>query len=181
MDLIKVTGVTECPTPATKCEVQSFLGFTNFYQCFIQDFSDHARALFDPTKKGVDWKWRPPGQEAFDKLKELITTAPVLAFPDNSQMYHVEADASDVGTEATIAQQSLEDGMWHPIAFFSKSLSLVEKNYEIHDKEMLAIICALEEWWHFLEGARHKFEIWTDHKNLEYFWTSKKLNRRNGR
>ena len=70
----------------------------------------------------------------------------MLAFPDDSQMYRVEADALDVATGATISQQSLEDGMWHPIAFFSKSLSLVEWNYEIHDKEILAIICALEEW-----------------------------------
>jgi len=67
------------------------------------------------------------------------------------------------------------------VAFYSKSLSLVERNYEIHDKEMLAIICALEEWRHFLEGARHPVEIWMDHKNLEYFMTAKKLNRRQAR
>jgi len=62
------------------------------------------------------------------------------------------------------------------VAFYSKSLSLVKRNYEIHDKEMLTIICALEEWRHFLEGAQHPVEIWTDHKNLEYFMTAKKLN-----
>ena len=67
------------------------------------------------------------------------------------------------------------------MAFYSKSLSPVEQNYKIHDKEMLAIICALEEWRHFLEGARHLVEIWTDHKNLEYFMTAKKLNRRQAR
>ena len=71
--------------------------------------------------------------------------------------------------------------MWHPVAFSSKSLSPVERNYEIHDKEMLAIIRALDEWRHFLEGAHHPFEIWTDHKNLEYFMTAKKLNRRQAR
>ena len=64
------------------------------------------------------------------------------------------------------------------MAFYSKSLSLVKQNYEIHDKEMLAIICTLEEWRHFLEGAWHLVEIWIDHKNLEYFMTAKKLNRR---
>jgi hypothetical protein len=68
--------------------------------------------------------------------------------------------------------------MWHPVAYYSKSLNAVERNYEIHNKEMLAIIRALEDWCHFLEGARHKFEIWTDHKNLEYFMSAKKLNRR---
>ena len=78
----------------------------------------------------------------------------MLAFPDDSWMYCVDADASDVATGATISQQSPEDRMWHPIAFFSKSLSPVEWNYEIHDKEMLAIIRALEEWRHFLEGTQ---------------------------
>ena len=72
-----------------------------------------------------------------------------------------------------MSQQSTTDGKWHPIAFYSKSLSSVERNYEIHDKEMLAIIRALEEWRHFLEGATHLVEIWTDHKNLEYFMTAK--------
>jgi len=67
------------------------------------------------------------------------------------------------------------------VAFYSKSLSPVERNYKIHDKEMLAIICALEEWRHFLEGAQHPVEIWTDHKNLEYFMTAKKLNHRQAR
>jgi len=75
----------------------------------------------------------------------------------------------------------MADGKWHPVAFYSKSLSSVERNYEIHDKEMLAIICALEEWRHFLEGVTHPVEIWTDHKNLEYFMTAKKLNRRQAR
>ena len=78
-------------------------------------------------------------------------------------------------------QQSLEDGKWHPVAFLSKSLSPVERNYEIHDKEMLAIVRALEEWRHFLEGVEHQVKIWMDHKNLEYFMTTKKLNQRQAR
>jgi len=73
------------------------------------------------------------------------------------------------------------DRKWYPVAFYSKSLSSVEQNYEIHDKEMLAIICALEKWRHFLEGVTHLVEIWTDHKNLEYFMTAKKLYRRQAR
>ena len=77
-----------------------------------------------------------------------------------------------------MSQQSATDRKWHLVAFLSKSLSVVEWNYEIHDKEMLAIIQAMEEWRHFLEGAEHQFEVWTDHKSLEYFWSAKKLNRR---
>ena len=68
------------------------------------------------------------------------------------------------------------DRKWHPVAFYSKFLSSVEWNYKIHDKKMLAIICVLEEWRHFLKEATHSVEIWTDHKNLEYFITAKKLN-----
>ena len=77
-----------------------------------------------------------------------------------------------------LSQQSPDDEKWHPVTFLSKSLSAVERNYEIHDKEMLAIIQAMEEWRHFLEGAEHQFEVWTDHKNLEYFMMAKKLNQR---
>ena len=77
-----------------------------------------------------------------------------------------------------LSQQSLDDEKWHPVTFLSKSLSVVECNYEIHDKEMLVIIQAMEEWRHFLEGAEHKFKVWTDYKNLEYFMTAKKLNQR---
>ena len=76
-----------------------------------------------------------------------------------------------------MSQQSTANRKWHSVAFYSKSLSSVEWNYEIHDKEMLAIIHALEEWRHFLEGATHLVEIWTNHKNLEYFMMAKKLNR----
>jgi len=79
--------------------------------------------------------------------------------PQDSEPFWVEADSSDFTTGAVLSQQSSTDGKWHPIAFYSKSLSSVERNYEIHDKEMLAIIRALEEWRHFLEGATHPVEI----------------------
>jgi len=105
-----------------------------------------------------------------------VTTALVLMSPQDSEPFQVEADSLDFTIGAVLSQQSTADGKWHPVAFYSKFLSSVERNYEIHDKEMLAIICALEEWRHFLEGATHPVEIWTDHKNLEYFMTAKKLN-----
>jgi len=73
------------------------------------------------------------------------------------------------------------DEKWRPVAFISKSLSDTERNYEIHDKEMLAVVRCLEAWRHFLEGTTRKFEIWTDYKNLEYFMKAQKLNRRQAR
>jgi len=69
-----------------------------------------------------------------------------------------------------------EDRKWRPVIFLSKSLNEMERNYKIHDKEMLAVIRGLENWRHLLEGAKYKFKIWTDHKNLEYFMRAQKLN-----
>jgi len=154
-----------------KTDIQAFLGFVNFYQRFIRDFSAKARPLFDLTCSEQVWTWSGKEQTAFEDLKTAVTTAPVLMSPQNSEPFQVEADSSDFATGAVLSQQSTTDGKWHPVAFYSKSLSSVERNYEIHDKEMLAIIRALEEWRHFLEGATHPVEIWTDHKNLEYFMT----------
>ena len=125
MDPVKVSGVAEWPTPWNKKEVQSFVGFVNFYWRFIKDFSHHARALFDLPKKDVRWKWEESEQVAFNKLKELIMSTPVLIFPDDSCPYRVEADSSDVATRVVLSQQtSLENGRkWHPVTFISKSLS----------------------------------------------------------
>lgn len=88
--------------------------------------------------------------------------------------YKVECDASDYATGAVLSQK--QNNEWQPIAFFSKALTATEQNYEIHDRELLAIIQALEEWWHYLQGSANKIEIITDHKNLEYFLSAKKLN-----
>jgi len=106
-----------------------------------------------------------------------VTTALILASPQDLEPFRIEADSSDFASRAVLSQQLPGEEKWHPVAFYSKSLSLVEQNYEIHDKEMLTIIRALEEWRYLLEGARHPVEIWIDHKNLEYFMTAKKLNR----
>jgi len=180
MDPVKIEGVSQWPEPQNVKEVQSFIGFVNFYRRFIQDFSDIARPLHNLTRKETPWTWASEQKAAFKILKDKVTSSPILIFPDESKPYKVEADSSDYATGAVLSQEG-EDGKWHPVAFLSKSLGEVERNYEIHDKEMLAIIRALEEWRHYLEGAEHTFQIWTDHKNLEYFMSAKKLNRRQAR
>jgi len=114
----------------------------------------------------------------FENLKTAVTTAPVLVSPQELNPFQIKVDSSDFTTGEVLSQQSTTDGKWHPIAFYSKSLSSVEQKYKIHNKEILAIIHVLEEWRHFLEEATHLVEIWTNHKNLEYFMTAKKLNRR---
>ena len=129
MNLAKVTGVSEWPTLSNKKEVQSFLGFTNFYQRFIEGFLHISQPLFDLTKADSRFKWSSEEKLEFDTLKDKITSAPILALPDNSRPYCVEADSSDFATRAVLSQQNLEDGKWHPVTFVSKSLSLVERNY----------------------------------------------------
>jgi hypothetical protein len=146
MDPVKVAGVADWPKPQNKKEVQSFLSFTNFYQWFIQDFSHHAWPLFDLTSKNAPWTWGEAQQTAFDELKHAVTSQPVLMFADDAHPFRIEADSSDFATGAVLSQQSAEDEKWHPVAFLSKSLNAVERNYKVHDKEMLAIIRALEEW-----------------------------------
>ena len=120
------------------------------------------------TQKLKDWSWGTAEQQAFDTLKNAITSAPMLAFPSRSGLFHLECDASNFATGAILLQRQ-EDGLFHPIGFMSKSFSDMERNYQIHNKEMLAIMHALEEWRHFLEGSDQKFEIHMDHKNLSYF------------
>ena len=104
----------------------------------------------------------------------------MLVVPDIDKEMRVEADASEYATGGVLSMKC-EDEKWRLVAFISKLLNEVERNYEIHNREMLAIIKCLDEWRHLLEGAQSKFEIWSDHKNLEYFMSSQKLNHRQAR
>jgi len=100
--------------------------------------------------------------------------------PDLDKKMRIEVDVFDYVTGG-VSSIKCEDGKWRPVAYLLKSLNETERNYEIYDKEILAVIRELENWRHFLEGARFKFEIWTDHKNLEYFMTVQKLSQRQAR
>src|SRR5260221_14390237 len=149
MDPVKVQGVTDWPQPVKVKDVQSFIGFMNFYWRFIHNFSEIAHPLHVLTWKSKDWSWGAAEQQAFDALKNAITSAPMLTFPSRSGLFHLECDASNFAMGAILSQQQ-EDGLFHLIGFMSKSFSNTEWKYQIHDKEMLAIMHALEEWRHFL-------------------------------
>src|SRR6266436_5414500 len=176
MDPTKVRGVMEWPTPTKVKEVQSFLGFVNFYRKFIHNFSNVTHPLYVLTHKTQQWVWGSPKQKAFDALKKAVTSAPILTFPSQSSHFHLECDTSNFVTGAVLSQAQA-DGTHQPIAFMSKGFSDAEHNYQIHDKEMLAIMHALDKWCHFLEGATEKFKILMDHQNLTYFQDAQKLNR----
>ena len=175
MEKEKVKGVLEWPTPKCVKEVQKFLGLVNYYRRFIERFASVARLLHDMVKKDKKWEWMEKQDKAFEELKRRFTEEPVLAAPDLDKKIRIEVDASDYTTGRVLSMEC-EDGLWRLVAFLSKSLNKIERNYEIHDKEILAIIRGLEAWKHLLEGAQFKFKIWMDHKNLEYFMKVQKLN-----
>jgi len=176
MEKEKMDGVLSWLEPRNVKDVRKFLGLANYYRRFIKDFARVARPMNVLTRKDVKWQWGVEQQKAFDKLKRVFTTKPVLAAPDLDKKFRVEANASNYTTGGVLSMKC-SDEMWRPVAFISKSLSDTERNYKIHDKEMLAVVRCLEAWRHFLEGTTIKFEIWTDHKNLEYFIKAQKLNR----
>ena len=97
-------------------------------------------------------------EEAFEELKKRFMQEPVLAAPDLDKKIRMEVDTSDYATGGVLLMEE-EDGKWRPVTFIFKSLNEIERNYEIHDKEMLAIIRGLESWRYLLEGAQFKFEI----------------------
>jgi RNase H-like domain found in reverse transcriptase len=130
--------------------------------------------------KDTPFWWTDVERNAFLKLKSLITSALILVFPSKSGHFRVEADASGYVTGAVLSQLQ-DDGKWHLVGFLSKSLSEAERNYDIYDKELMAVIQALEAWRHYLEGSPHTIEILTDHQNLQYFQSAQKLNRRQAR
>jgi len=145
MNPVKVAGVHDWPIPENQTDIQAFIGFVNFYRRFIWDFSTIARPLFNLTRSDKAWNWDAKEQEAFECLKMAVTTAPVLVSPQDSEPFCIEADSSDFASEAILSQQLPGEEKWHLVAFYSKFLSPVEQNYEIHDKEMFAIICTLEK------------------------------------
>jgi hypothetical protein len=133
MDPVKIPGVADWPMHSNKEEVQSFVGFINFYQHFIPGFSHHARALFNLIMKDVMFIWGLPQEDSFMKLKELITSAPVLVLPNDDLPFRLEANGSGIATGTVLSRQQVNDNAWHPITFLSKALNPVEQNYKIHD------------------------------------------------
>ena len=132
------------------------------------------------TRKDVKCQWGKKQQQAFDKLKEIFITRLVLVAPDLDKEFRVEVDASNYATGGVLSIKC-SNKLWRPVAFISKSLSDTERNYEIHNKEILVVVRCLEAQRYFLEETTIKFEIWTNHKNLEYFMKVQKLNKRQAR
>lgn len=180
MDPAKVDTIVNWPTLINVKDVQSFLGFANFYRRFIYGYSKLAAPLTNLTKKDVPFIWSPECQKAFGTLKAAFTSEVVLKHYNPDSRIVVETDASDYVSGGILSQYD-EEGILHPIAYFSKKHNPAECNYEIYDKELMAIVRAFEEWRPELEGSSLPIDVITDHKNLEYFMSTKQLSRRQAR
>ena len=177
MDLVKTEAIRTWARPTLKKQIQSFLEFCNFYQRFIEECSKIAKPVYQLTEKDRKWEFGEEQQTAFESLIHKLTHAPILAHYDPKKAVTIETDASKYVTGGIISQIG-DDGFLRPIAFRSKSMSKSECNYDVHDKELLAIILAVEDWRRYVKGSRKRAKILTDHKNLVPFMTQKKLNER---
>ena len=177
----KVAAVDRWPTPTTQKEVEQFLGLAGYYRRFIAGFSKIASPLSElcgtlkaakggsqraPPRKRFEWGAEQ--QQAFEQLKAAVVSAPCLAIPDPTRDFIVHTDASGYATGAVLMQQ-FDDGL-RPIAFLSKKMTKAERNYPVHEQELLAILNALKAWRHYLGGRR--FSVLTDHQSLQYVETS---------
>jgi len=180
MDSVKIQAIQDWPEPRKVKDIQSFLGFANFYHRFIHNYSDIVVPLTRLTRKDKKWDFSDVCHKAFNDLKSAFLSAPVLThwIPDSPII--VETDASDYAI-AAILSIILPNGEIHPVAFSSRTLSASELNYDTHDKELLAIFDAFKKWRHYLEGSGSPIDVVMDHKNLEYFSTTKLLTRRQAR
>ena len=160
------------------------VSIANFYRRFIKGYSDVVSPLTALTKKEqgkhAPFVWGPAQQDVCDRLKTAFTTAPILAHFDFDRQIVVETDASDFVSAGVLSQYD-DQGILHPVAYFSKKHSPAECNYEIYDKELMAIVRCFEEWRPHLEGAPTPVQVLSDHKNLEYFMSTKLLSRRQAR
>jgi hypothetical protein len=175
MDPEKIRAVQDWEPPSNLKDVRAFLGFANFYRCFVCNYSHIVQLLTFLTRKGVPFAWSTEQQMAFDTLKATFTSAPVLAHFDPDRDVIVETDASDYVSTGVLSHYD-DDNVLHPVAYFSKKHSPAECNSEIYDKELMAIVRAFEEWRPELQSIINPIHVLSDHKNLEYFTTTKLLN-----
>jgi hypothetical protein len=180
MDPKKIRTVQDWEPPSNLKDVHAFLGFANFYRCFIVNYSCIVQPLTFLTRKGVPFAWSIEQWTAFHTLKATFPSAPVLAHFDPDRDVIVEMDASDYVSTSVLSQYD-DDNVLHPMADFSKKHSPVECNYEIYNKELMAIFRAFEEWRPELQSVINPIRVLSDHNNLQYFMTTKLLNQREAR
>jgi hypothetical protein len=175
MEEAKVEKVKDWKPPQNATEVRCFLGFTGYYHYFIKGYSQIAHPLLDLTKKSTSWHWGKNQQKAFEKLKTRMCNQPILTNPDPSKTFYLQTDALTTGVGAVLTQEVEGSKKCKPVAYFLCTFSLAESNYDIYEKEFLAVIKAIKNWRAHLIWMEKPFIIETNHKNLTYWKEPKKL------
>ncbi len=193
MEPDRIATIAEWPIPESHRDIQVFLGFANFYRRFIKGFSKIVKPLTAMLKGGKEGKifgpfvLTPEMKDAFRRLQDEFTRAPVLAHFDYEKPIRLETDASGFAIAGIISQpaqdprapegegERVKDRDWHPVAFWSRTMSDTERNYSVGDQEMLAIVESCCHWRHYLEGSKYPVKVLTDHLNLQGFMKSKPL------
>ena len=168
MDPVKLAGIQKWPTLTTVKQVQSFLGFGNYYQQFIKKFAHLAQPLNNLLKKDAKFEWTNECQISFETLKKKLSEEPVLMMPDQTKPFQIETNAFKYASGAVLTQTNMNSKQ-HPIAFLSKTFTEMKRNYDVYDRELLVIIRALTEWRHYIQGTNHMTMVYLDRKNLTYF------------
>ncbi len=178
-DPSKVNSIKNWPVLTNVQEVRSFIGLAQYYRRFMPNFAAIASPLTDltrgtgPKKRSINWT--KECQESFDKIKTLLTSAPVLELPNMAKPFRIETDASDYGVGAVLLQPGDNgDEQWHPVAYESKKLSNAERNYPAQERELLGIIHALRTWRCFVDGCTGGYTVYSDHMPLKYFRSQEK-------
>ena len=173
VDEEKIKTIQKWPTPTSVGHVRSFHGLASLYRRFVKDFSSIAAPLTKVIKKSIGFKWAEEQKKAFQLLKDKLTNAPLLALPDFTKTFEIEYDVSGFGIGAVLMQGG------RPIAYFSEKLNGATLNYPTYDKEMYALVRALETWQHYLWSK--EFVIHTDHESLKHLKGQHKLSKRHAR
>ncbi|XP_043199138.1 uncharacterized protein LOC122368890, partial [Amphibalanus amphitrite] len=160
----KSRAVEEWPVPRDQHQLRSFLGLCTYYRRFVRDFALIAAPLHQLTKKGQRFEWSDKCQEAFIKLKQHLVTAPILAYPNATDSFVLDTDASGCSIGGVLSQ--MQDGKEHVIAYFSRSLSSAERNYCVTRRELLGIVDSMKHFHHYLYGKH--FVMRTDHAALQW-------------
>lgn len=163
----KVKAIREFPVPETCKQLRSFLGMAGYYRRFCQNFSTIACPLTNLLKKNCTFKWSNECHQAFDKLKDVLSEAPVLVTPNYSKPFKITVDACDTGMGAVISQKG-DDSLEHPISFYSQKFDKHQRNYSVIEKELLGLILALKHFDFYINGSPYPIDILTDHNPLVF-------------
>ncbi len=184
MDPKKLKGVANWTTLQNPTQIRQFLGFTGYYRYFVPNYSKIARPLLDLTKKTMIWNWGPSQEKVFQELKDRMCTSSVLTQPDFERRFFLQTNALAYSVGTILSQEGktstslakCQKPILHPIAYYSAMFTPTERNYDIYERELLAMMKSLAHWWPYLGWTKEPFIILTDHTNLQYWKSLRNLN-----